>query len=106
MDLTKHIKHHKPIKLPAYYAKLTAVERYVVRKEYVKLQGGNCAFCHMPLDGPPDWQKSGRLEINENLFPAGFNWSSEHLHHDHKTGLTIGAVHAKCNAVLWQYYGE
>lgn len=29
-----------------------------------------------------------------------------HLHHDHKTGLTIGAVHAKCNAVLWQYYGE
>jgi hypothetical protein len=28
------------------------------------------------------------------------------LHHCHQTGLTIGAVHAKCNAVLWQYHGE
>jgi hypothetical protein len=31
---------------------------------------------------------------------------SVHLHHSHETGMTIGAVHARCNAVLWQYHGE
>jgi hypothetical protein len=29
-----------------------------------------------------------------------------HLQHDHDTGLTEGAVHAYCNAVLWQYEGR
>lgn len=106
MELTGHIKQYKAIKIPAYYDKLTTAERYTVRKEYEKLQNGKCYFCEMPLDAPPDWHKSGRLKIDESLFPAGFNWSSEHLHHCHQTGLTIGAVHAKCNAVLWQYHGE
>jgi hypothetical protein len=106
MDLTGHVKQYGVIKLPAYYDKLTTAERHSVRKEYARRQGGKCCFCDMPLDGPPDWQKAGRLVIDESLFPAGFNWSSEHLHHCHQTGLTIGTVHAKCNAVLWQYHGE
>jgi hypothetical protein len=29
-----------------------------------------------------------------------------HLQHSHVTGLTEGAVHAFCNAVLWQYEGR
>ena len=29
-----------------------------------------------------------------------------HLHHDHDTDLTIGAVHAYCNAILWEYHNE
>ena len=106
MDLTGHIKHRALPKLPAYYDKLTRLDRRAVRIEYERLQGGLCCFCEKPLDGDPDWQKAGRIEINESLFPAGFNWSGSHLHHDHQTGLTIGSVHAKCNAVLWQYYGE
>jgi len=45
-------------------------------------------------------------QINENLFPPKFlNWPV-HLHHDHKTGMTVGAVHSHCNAVLWQYHNE
>jgi hypothetical protein len=29
-----------------------------------------------------------------------------HLQHCHKTNMTEGAVHAYCNAVLWQYEGK
>jgi len=29
-----------------------------------------------------------------------------HLHHNHETDMTEGAVHAYCNAVLWQYEGK
>ena len=46
------------------------------------------------------------LEIHEELFPKNFFDHPIHLHHDHETGMTIGAVHAQCNAVLWQYHGE
>ncbi|AGI61771.1 hypothetical protein VCO139_0016 [Vibrio phage VCO139] len=40
------------------------------------------------------------------LFPKNMFQYPIHLHHDHNTGMTIGAVHARCNAVLWEYYGE
>lgn len=29
-----------------------------------------------------------------------------HLQHNHDTGMTEGAVHARCNAVMWQYLGR
>jgi hypothetical protein len=46
--------------------------------------------------------------INFSLFPGGIGFLKYpiHLHHDHNTGMTIGAVHARCNAILWQYHGE
>jgi hypothetical protein len=45
-------------------------------------------------------------KINVDLFPPNFFKWPVHLHHDHRTGMTIGAVHCRCNAVLWQYHGE
>ena len=29
-----------------------------------------------------------------------------HLQHSHNTGVTEGAVHNYCNAVMWQYDGR
>jgi hypothetical protein len=47
-----------------------------------------------------------KKKINARLFPPNFfNWPV-HLHHCHVTGLTIGAIHCHCNAVLWQYHGQ
>lgn len=46
------------------------------------------------------------MTVNMKLFPPNFFKHPVHLHHDHQTGMTIGAVHNHCNAVLWQYYGE
>ena len=45
-------------------------------------------------------------KINYRLFPPGFLKNPIHLQHDHDTNMTEGAVHAKCNAVLWEYYGK
>ena len=42
----------------------------------------------------------------DRLFPESFFKYPVHLHHSHDTGKTIGAVHAYCNAVLWEYYGQ
>ena len=47
-----------------------------------------------------------RMYITNSLFPPNFFKWPVHLHHSHDTGMTIGAVHARCNAVLWQYHGE
>lgn len=91
--------------LPARYDKLSPIERRAVREEYIRLQGGNCYHCGNPLDSKPT-ESISKMQVNKKRFPAAFfNWPV-HLHHSHKTGLTIGAVHCQCNAVLWQYHGE
>lgn len=87
---------------PVDYRKLTWQERRAVREAYVNSQRGLCYHCKRPLSEPPVW----RVTINKKLFPAKFFDYPVHLHHDHKTGMTIGAVHNYCNAELWQYYGE
>jgi hypothetical protein len=93
------------IALPARYDELTWQERREVRKAYVQKQDGKCHHCGASLeDGPAPSIMSKR--INWRLFPANFLKHPIHLHHSHDTGLTIGAVHARCNAVLWQYHGE
>lgn len=46
-----------------------------------------------------------QLLIDERLFPKGFFDHPVHLHHNHDTGLTIGAIHCYCNAISWQYHG-
>jgi hypothetical protein len=93
------------MKLPAFYHKLTVTERRIVRERYVELQQSMCAHCKSSLlEDPPAEILSKR--IRWSAFPPMFlNWPV-HLHHSHETGMTIGAVHAYCNAVLWQYHGE
>lgn len=91
--------------LPVDYEKLDSKERRDVRLQYVKEQNGNCHYCKSPLDGNPP-EEVLRKPITWNVFPKGFRKYPVHLHHDHGTNLTIGAVHAHCNAVLWLYFGE
>ena len=76
--------------------------RKQAREEYVLRQKGKCYYCGGDLYVRPKQTKS----INWKLFPPNFTKHPIHLHHCHETGLTLGAVHAYCNAVLWQYHGE
>ena len=93
------------MKLPVNYEKISQQERRRVREEYVRIQNGLCSHCKGPLIEDPIG-KDAKLQLNMNLFPKKFLKFPVHLHHNHNTGMTIGAVHCRCNAVLWQYYGE
>lgn len=89
--------------LPVQYDTLTWQEKRDVRNEYVKLQDNKCMFCLQELTkSPPNSVLSQK--INWKLFPPNFLKYPVHLQHCHKTGLIEGAVHAYCNAVLWQYH--
>ena len=91
--------------LPVNYVLTSIAERRLVREEYVKIQGGRCSYCGSLLSGNPSKEVLSKI-INKSLFPVNFFKYPVHLHHCHKTGMTIGAVHNKCNAVLWEYNGE
>ena len=91
--------------LPVEYSSLGPYEKRPVREQYVKKQKGLCYFCKESLEGPAR-QDVRRAKINESLFPRNFFSHPIHLHHDHNTDLTLGAVHSRCNAYLWQYLGE
>ena len=91
--------------LPAIYNDLTPLERRDVRHQYIRLQCGLCWHCGGSLDNGAIGV-AAKAKINERLFPKNFFAFPVHLHHCHKTGLTIGAVHNRCNAYLWQYKGE
>lgn len=93
------------MKLPVDYTAISQTQRKRVREEYVRIQGGKCSHCGEPLTSPPAKSIMNK-SINLKLFPPNFLKWPVHLHHSHVTGLTIGAVHARCNAVLWQYHGE
>lgn len=93
------------MELPANYNKLTREEKKLCREKYITRQISKCYYCKHPLDKDPPSEISGRY-INKNLFPEKFFDYPIHLHHGHGNGLTIGAVHAYCNAILWQYHGE
>lgn len=93
------------MKLPIMYHDADWQTRRDARNEYIKLQDGKCWHCSAPLSkGAPESITSKR--INWKLFPPNFLRWPVHLHHSHETGLTIGAVHAYCNAYLWQYEGQ
>ena len=93
------------MKLPVNYDTINRSTRRAVREEYIKQQGGNCYHCGCSLKEPaPD--RIRNKPVRHELFPEGFFKYPVHLHHSHDTGLTIGAVHNYCNAVLWQYHGE
>lgn len=91
--------------LPINYNQLNQRQRKVVREQYVLHQEGKCHYCKAPLDGPPTQEVKSK-RVYPALFPPGFFRNPVHLHHNHDTGMTIGAVHCYCNAVLWQYHNE
>lgn len=91
--------------LPVDYTSITQQERRLVREEYAKRQGGKCIHCGNPLSGPASDEMTRRW-VDRSLFPPTFFDHPVHLHHDHQSGLTIGASHCLCNAILWQYHGE
>jgi hypothetical protein len=91
--------------LPVNYEKLHYKKRRLVREEYIRRQENRCWHCKANLYGNPNIETL-TMPVNEALFPPNFFKYPIHLHHDHNTGMTIGAVHAHCNAVLWQYYNE
>lgn len=93
------------MKLPVMYDELTWQEKIRVRIAYIQQQDGKCTYCGEPLHSPASKKVLGTW-VNGKLFPPGFWNSPIHLHHSHDTGLTIGVVHNRCNAVLWQYHKE
>lgn len=91
--------------LPINYNTATIYQRKQARLEYIKLQNNICPFCKMPLNQLPS-KDVLILSLDASLFPINFLKYPIHLHHDHNTGLTLGAIHAYCNGVLYQYYGQ
>ena len=91
--------------LPVLYSKLNWRARRAVREQYITEQDGKCMHCSEPLNGKPPKSITNK-QINWDLFPPHFLKHPVHLQHDHGTDLTEGAVHAACNAVLWQYHGR
>jgi hypothetical protein len=91
--------------LPVDYDNLNASERREVRLQYIKEQDGMCWHCKNSLISDPT-ENIMEKRISMDMFPPGFLNHPVHLQHDHDSGLTEGAVHARCNAVLWQYHGR
>ena len=90
---------------PVKYDNLNSKKKRIVREDYVRDQDGKCHYCKAPLDGPPA-EEVAKKTIHKKLYPQGFFRWPVHLHHSHDTGMTIGAVHCYCNAVLWEYENE
>ena len=109
-EIDKKIKNNKGMvtssyKLPVDYTKLHYTERKAVRLQYIDKQKGLCYYCgHSLNEEAPKNMKS--KDINWNLFPKNFLQYPIHLQHNHKTGMTEGAVHNYCNAIMWQYNGR
>lgn len=91
--------------LPVEYDNFSWPERREIREQYIEEQNNLCWYCGEDLFSDPPEQITEK-SINLELFPIGFLNAPIHLQHDHGTGLTEGAVHGYCNAVLWQYYGK
>lgn len=92
----------KPLVLPARYDELSPTAKRLVREEYARLQGGRCWYCSEMLSGPPSAEVQSK-SVDGVVWPQGFFDWPVHLHHDKVTGLTIGAVHCRCNAVSFKY---
>lgn len=95
----------KKLELPIKYSKNSPYMRRKARMLYMEQQDNKCYLCKEPLDKHPS-ERILKANINPKLFPSGFFDHPVHLHHDHNTDDTIGAVHSRCNAYLWQYLGE
>lgn len=93
------------IKLPVDYTKLNGKKRRMVREQYIREQKEKCMYCGCDLHQEPPKEITDKL-INWRLFPDNFLQFPIHLQHNHNTNMTEGAVHAYCNAVMWQYEGR
>jgi hypothetical protein len=93
------------MELPINYDKSHWSIRRKAREQYIKQQEGKCCHCGEDLKKDPP-ENIMKKRINRRIFPKNFFKWPVHLHHDHNTGMTIGAIHSHCNAVLWQYHGE
>ncbi len=93
------------MKLPVAYDKIPINEKWMIRNAYVEQQNGLCYHCKGSLNEQPPAEILDK-KIKTHLYPNGFFNHPVHLHHNHNTGLTLGAVHNYCNAVLWEYHGE
>jgi len=96
---------NKKYDLPVNYNELEPHQKRAVRLQYIEEQQNLCQYCEMPLNEAPDFHV-GSADIFWDVFPPDFRESPIHLHHNHNTGMTIGAVHMRCNAYLWIYKGE
>jgi hypothetical protein len=92
-------------KLPVLYSKMDWKDRRAVREQYIEEQNKICYWCKESLDADPPKHIKDK-KINWKLFPPNFLRHPIHLQHDHSSDLTEGAVHARCNAVMWQYHGR
>lgn len=88
--------------LPTDYTKLSASQRKEVREQYIQQQDGLCLYCKCSLKEPAPKRITSK-SIMWSKFPCGFLNHPIHLQHSHTTGMTEGAVHNYCNAVMWQY---
>ena len=93
------------MKLPVNYTNLHWTERKVVREQYIKEQKGLCLYCNCSLNKEVPKNIMDK-KINWDFFPDNFLKYPIHLQHNHNTGMTEGAVHSYCNAVMWQYEGR
>ena len=93
------------MKLPINYETADWQTRRKAREQYTQEQADLCIHCSERLDMRPP-MRVRKKKINWDLFPPQFLKYPVHLQHDHDTGMTEGAVHAYCNAVLWQYHGR
>jgi len=99
------MKFNLDIELPVIYANLHWTEVRIIREAYISKQKNKCWYCKQSLKKKPT-KIMKRYPIDRELFPPGFFNYPVHLHHSHNSGLTIGAVHSYCNAVLRHYHGE
>lgn len=90
--------------LPVDYTQLTWQERRTVRQQYVREQNGECFYCGAGLNDRP-LKDLLDIPIDWSLFPGGKEFLNYpvHLQHNHDTGMTEGAVHSFCNALMWNY---
>ena len=92
-------------KLPVLYNNLSVKEKRIARNRYIGIQNSKCWHCKSDIYSKPPTEITEK-PLDMKLFPDGFLNYPIHLHHSHVTGMTIGAVHAYCNGVLFQYFGE
>lgn len=94
------------LELPAMYDALTWYERREVREKYTIVQCNRCYYCKSELDmEAPQWLRD-KYPLDPRRWGPEFLKHPIHLHHCHRSGLTLGATHAYCNAILAQYHGE
>ena len=102
------IYHEYGSPFPQRYRDLNTSQRRKLREQYVEYFRGRCLYCSERLgDKPHKFVCESADDIEWNNLPGGkegFLSNPVHLHHDQETGLTLGPVHALCNAHSWHFY--